>query len=176
MSPPVASYTPRSRIGTIVASEQGDEPVSGGFNPPTHRLMRNGSYSTTGTETIGFFGESEPIKPREFAADAIFSARTSQVQSDSSSTMEERKHSQDIAETKELELYGLLLSSVTNNRELKLLQAQIEFERLLKRRYLQQIARLQKKKVLQSTSDAEREQFVIGFPDYIDNRLPRSQI
>lgn len=49
-------------------------------------------------------------------------------------------------------------------RELKLLQAQLEFEGLLKRRYLQQIARLQRKKILQSTSDAEREHYVCLHP------------
>jgi len=40
------------------------------------------------------------------------------------------------------------------------MSAQLEFERLLKRRYLQQIARLQRKKVLQSSSEAEREHYV----------------
>src|SRR5579859_2169248 len=44
--------------------------------------------------------------------------------------------------------------------EFQLISAQLEFERLLKRRYLQQIARLQRKKVLHSSSEAEREHYV----------------
>jgi hypothetical protein len=47
-----------------------------------------------------------------------------------------------------------------NVRELYLLQAQLETEQLLKGRYLQQIARLQRKQVLQATTDAELEHHV----------------
>lgn len=46
------------------------------------------------------------------------------------------------------------------------MNAQLEFERLLKRRYLQQIARLQRKKVLHSSSEAEREHYVTPRSDW----------
>ena len=42
-----------------------------------------------------------------------------------------------------------------------MLHAQIQFERLLKRRYLQQIAKIQRKKNYQTTSEMERDQFVV---------------
>lgn len=122
-------------------------------------------------ETIGFYGEESPVKEREFATDAPFRGRNSQ--SEISATGEEAKHSQDAPETPEaiatLERYDIC-GAVAHFRDLYLLQAQIEFERLLKRRYLQQISRLQRKKVLQSTVEAEREHYVNSRCDDADDR------
>jgi hypothetical protein len=54
------------------------------------RLSRvNGSHGSNGTETIGFYGEEE-VKPREFAADAPFTARSSQ--SDASAGLEAKQN------------------------------------------------------------------------------------
>jgi hypothetical protein len=86
---------PRSRAGSGIAPSSGDEMPAP--RAPS-RVGRNSAYHNGSTETIGFFGVSEPVKPREFAEDHAFSPRTSQVQSDTSSHVEDRKHSQDLGD------------------------------------------------------------------------------
>jgi hypothetical protein len=41
-----------------------------------------------------------------------------------------------------------------------MLKTQLDFEQLLKRRYLAQIGRMQKKKLLQATTEVERDHYV----------------
>jgi hypothetical protein len=117
-----------------------------------------------GTETIGFYGEEESSKQREYAADAPFTARSSQ--SDPASL--EQKNNLELESPEAIAaLSWCVLFFLTKCRELRLMQSQLEFETLLKQRYLQQIARLQRKEVLQSTSDAEVEHYVFTYPSFI---------
>jgi hypothetical protein len=105
-----SSWIPRSRIGHV-GSPFGDDITNSVFGPHTPaRLGRtNGTFVSNGTETVGFYGEEEVAKPREFAQDAPFNVRSSQ-QSESSTHLDEKKHTQDVPETPEaiasLELYG----------------------------------------------------------------------
>jgi hypothetical protein len=49
---------------------------------------------------------------------------------------------------------------LADGSELKLLETQLAFERVLKGRYLQQIGRMQKKKMQATATDIEREHYV----------------
>jgi chromosome segregation ATPase len=66
------------------------------------------------------------------------------------------------------------VGKVTHGRDLYLLMAQLEFERLLKRRYLQQISKLQRKNVVQSTIEAERKHYVTEIAD-LEKRIKELQ-
>jgi hypothetical protein len=89
----------RSRAGSAVASASVDDVGNSGFGSRApSRLARGTVYSNGSTETIGFFPDTETVKPREFAEDLAFSPRSSQVQSESSSHMEDSKHSQEIGD------------------------------------------------------------------------------
>ena len=162
-SPDFTTPISRSRAGSVAPSSIDDANTTVSSRGPS-RLGRISVYPNGSTETVGFFGESEPIKPREFAEDHAFSPRSSQVQSEASSHLDDRKHSQDISEITDtmssLSLYSIF-KNLAHIRELTMLQAQLQFERLLKRRYLQQIARIQKKKLGQSFGDGDNELYVL---------------
>jgi len=162
--PPSWLARQRNSNGSGSFADEPSSPFTGGHS----RFGRtNGTVTGNGVETIGFYGEETPLKEREFASDAPFTVRNSQSEV-SNATAEEAKHSQDAHDTPEaiaaLERYANRFIS-TDYRDLYLLQAQLEFERLLKRRYLQQISRLQRKKVIQSTVEAEREHYVTEISD-----------
>jgi hypothetical protein len=105
---PPPSWAPRSRTAVV------GSPFGEGFASPTPRLGRvNGSFTSNGTETIGFYVDEEAVKPREFAQDAPFN-RASQ-QSETSINVEEKKHTQEATDAPEaiasLELYDAHLSN-----------------------------------------------------------------
>ena len=93
---------PRSRAGSGIAPSSVDEMTAVSSSRAPSRIGRNSAYPNGSTETIGFFGVAEPVKPREFAEDHAFSPRSSQVQSETSSShLEDRKHSQDFGDLPE---------------------------------------------------------------------------
>ena len=103
---PFAEFTfpspaPRSRAGSGIAPSSVDEMSTVASARAPSRIGRNSAYPNGSTETIGFFGVSEPVKPREFAEDHAFSPRSSQVHSESSSHADDRKHSQDFGDLPE---------------------------------------------------------------------------
>jgi len=91
----------RPRLGNGAPHDDGPHSI---YSPiGASRFRRNGSIHANGTETIGFFPEEEAGKPaRESAENLPFNVRTSQTQSESSSNIDESKHSQDMADTPEL--------------------------------------------------------------------------
>jgi hypothetical protein len=91
----------RPRLGNGAPHDDGPHSI---YSPiGASRFRRNGSIHANGTETIGFFPEEESGKPaRESAENLPFNVRTSQTQSESSSNVDESKHSQDMADTPEL--------------------------------------------------------------------------
>jgi hypothetical protein len=56
-----------------------------------------------------------------------------------------------------------------------MLKTQLDFEQLLKRRYLAQIGRMQKKKLLQSTTEVERDHYVFLLSHAADHSLEKLQ-
>jgi hypothetical protein len=81
------------------SSSFADEPGSPFSNGHSRFSRTNGSVTSNGVETVGFYGDDNPVKEREFASDAPFTVRTSQ--SEMSTITEEAKHSQDAADTPE---------------------------------------------------------------------------
>ena len=79
------AWQPRSRaaggLSSSLASGFDDasgSPYAVGSHFPTRMSSRvNGAHGSVGTETIGFYGEEESIKPREYATDAPFTTRSS---------------------------------------------------------------------------------------------------
>ncbi len=168
-----ASWIPRSRNSNGAASSVVDDAPGSPFGQGGPRRV-NGSVTSNGTETVGgFYGEEDQIRPREFATDAPFASRSSM--SDVSTTLDDKKHTPDNSERDLPDNYASFETychprDAANISEFQLMTAQLEFERLLKRRYLQQIARLQRKKVLHSSSEAEREHYVppqLTLTDYV---------
>jgi len=66
---------------------------------------------------------------------------------------------------------------LANGSELQLLNTQLSFERVLKGRYLQQIGRMQRKRMMATTSDIEREHYVLPYNIQSNSRrMRKSQI
>jgi hypothetical protein len=86
----------RSRAGSGIAlSSQEDLSTVSTSRAPSRVGARNTILSNGSGEIIGFGGEAEPVKPREFAEDLAFSRRTSQLTQSESSHADDRKHSQE---------------------------------------------------------------------------------
>jgi hypothetical protein len=88
-----ATWIPRSRNSNGTASSVVDDMPGSPFSQGGSRRV-NGSVISNGTETVGgFYGEDEQVKPRGFAADAPFAARSSM--SDVSTHLDDKKHTPD---------------------------------------------------------------------------------
>jgi len=87
----------RSRAGSGIAPSSCEEMSTvSNSRAPSRVGGRNTILSNGSGEIIGFGGDAEPLRPREFAEDIAFSRRTSQVtQSDITSHADDRKHSQE---------------------------------------------------------------------------------
>jgi hypothetical protein len=106
MSGPPSSWIPRSRNSNGASSSVVDDMPGSPFGPGGSRRV-NGSVTSNGTETVGgFYGEDEQMKPREFATDAPFAARSSM--SDVSTALDDKKHTPDNNERENSDSYGAI--------------------------------------------------------------------
>jgi hypothetical protein len=85
-----------SRAGNGVASSYADAPFSP--NGSSRHGRTNGSFASNGTEPV-FYTDEDRSKPREFATEAPFVARSRD--SETSTSMEDKKHTQDVTDTPE---------------------------------------------------------------------------
>jgi hypothetical protein len=84
--------------GNGAATSFADAPFSP--NGSSRHGRTNGSFTSNGTEQVGFYTDEDHAKPREFATDAPFTARSRD--SETSTSLEDKKHSsQDVGDTPE---------------------------------------------------------------------------